>query len=261
MIEIFGQEKLCRKISSLNLDNFPHTVMLVGQKGSGKSLVVTYISEHLGLDVVEVSDLTIDKLMSIQLDPRVKIYLFNDLSTKEQNQALKFFEEPVRKSFIILTTENKDSYLDTICNRCQIWNLDKYTDNQLREFCEQNDIKLLNDLIDIVETPGDIISLMKDVSSELFELSDKVLTQISKASYGNILNISKRFEDNPSLDIVLFIRLLERLAYKKYINNETKSFEIYCLTNSLLNDSKILHINKLQLLENYLFKLRMIYDT
>lgn len=258
---IFGQEKLCNKILNLSIATFPHTLMLVGDKGSGKSLLVEFISNTLQLDVITMNEFNADLLLDIQISSTPKIYVFSDLTIKEQNSLLKFFEEPNNQIFIILLTTTKDSYLDTICNRCQIWNLEKYSKEQLHKFCYINNINLTDDLFSIIKTPGDVLNLSSESANDLFNLSNKVIEKIQTASYGNILNIPKKFEDNSNLDIDIFFRLLLKLAYDRCISNIPYSSDVYQLTNQLVNDSHILHINKLNLLENYLFKLRMLYDS
>ena len=48
---IRGQERLCTEITRFSLSDFPHSVLLVGPQGSGKSLIIQFIAEHLGLAV------------------------------------------------------------------------------------------------------------------------------------------------------------------------------------------------------------------
>lgn len=48
---IRGQERLCTEITRFSLSDFPHSVLLVGPQGSGKSLLIQFIVEHLGLAV------------------------------------------------------------------------------------------------------------------------------------------------------------------------------------------------------------------
>ena len=258
---VFGQEKLCNKIDELTLSTFPHTLMLIGKKGSGKRKLVEYIAQKYNLRIVDYNDISFDSLVDIQLSTIPSIYILSDLTIKEQNQLLKFFEEPCLNAFIILISESKDEYLNTILKRCQIWYLDSYTKEQIRKLCIDKNIDVDDSILDIIETPGDVDAISGSKINSLLDLANKVLNKINQASYGNLFNISQKFESE-DYDIDLFVKLLHQLSYQNCLkSDDVLSVEIYNLTNTLYKNIRINHINKLQLLENYIFQLRRIYET
>ena len=102
---IKGQEKICNRIDSLTLDQFPRSLMLVGAKGSGKHLLVDYISHKFNLTTIDITT-TLDQESIEELYNRAEPYLYiirtNQISVKEENAILKFLEEPLKNSYIIL---------------------------------------------------------------------------------------------------------------------------------------------------------------
>ena len=52
---IVGQEELLNKINTYTLDNFPHSLILVGAKGSGKNLICDYIANHLNIEIIDIT--------------------------------------------------------------------------------------------------------------------------------------------------------------------------------------------------------------
>ena len=187
---IRGQERLCTEITRFSLSDFPHSVLLVGPQGSGKSLIIQFIAEHLGLEVQLLDDVSFDSLMEIYLRTEPIIYVLDNMNIKTQNQILKFLEEPPRNSFIILTARRLGQYLSTIENRCRIWQLDVYENN--------------------------IFNLNKSNFSEVIELANKILDKISVASYGNVFNIIETLKsDKLNIEIELFVRVIRYLVYNR----------------------------------------------
>ena len=255
---IRGQERLCTEIIRFSLSDFPHSVLLVGPTGSGKSLIIQFIAEQLGLDVQVLDDVSFDSLTEIYLKTEPIIYVLDNMNIKTQNQILKFLEEPPRNSFIILTARRLGQYLSTIENRCRIWQLDVYENNILNEFNESG-----NPLItEIAKTPGDVINFNKSNFNEVVELANKILDKISVASYGNIFNIIDTLKsDKLNIDVELFVRVLRYLVHKHIFINPMDNtwYDIYMLTCMLSLNLTIPHIDKMQLLENYLMKLKEYY--
>ena len=255
---IRGQERLCSEIQKLSLNDFPHSVLLVGPQGSGKSLLIEFIAEHLELQTEFLNDVSFDSLTEIYLRTEPIIYVLDNMSVKIQNQILKFLEEPPRNSFIIITARRLGQYLTTIENRCRIWQLDIYSPDILNEFNTSSNSLV----IEISKTPGDVINLNKSNFSEVIELANKILDKISVASYGNVFNIIETLKsDKLNIDIELFVRVLKYLIYEHIFNTPTdnKWYDIYMSTFFLLLNFTIPHIDKMQLFENYLMKLKEYY--
>ena len=61
--------------------------------------------------------------------PKIYIIDSSTISIKEQNIILKFVEEPLKNSYIIILKNSK--LLPTILNRCQKWKFEAYSKEEL----------------------------------------------------------------------------------------------------------------------------------
>jgi len=253
---IRGQERLCTEITRFSLSDFPHSVLLVGPSGSGKDLIIRFIAEHLELNVQILDDVSFESLTEIYLRVEPIIYVLDNMNIKTQNQILKFLEEPPRNSFIIITARKLGQYLATIENRCRIWQLDVYSKEVLESFNTLNN-KLI---IDISKTPGDVINFCNSDFDKLLDLCNKIIEKISVASYGNLFNIIDTVKEL-NIDISLVVRVLKYLIVEKIKMNPADKiwYDIYMKTSLLLANLEISHIDKTQLFENYLIRLKEYY--
>lgn len=257
---LIGQEKLIARINKLNLDTFPHSLLLVGSKGSGKHTLCNYISGHLELNIIDITDnISLDTINEITLKPEPAIYLINGslLSEKKENTLLKFVEEPLKNSFVIILCEFEEQLLPTIRNRCQIWKMEFYTQEQLANFTQDPW------LLEIANTPGMIKKLQdKDNLVNLVKLVNTIIDKISNANYANTLTIIDKiaFDNEPDkYDLDTFVDFMMHNIRERIKRNEgdyNKLMNIYCLTDKLYNARYIPHINMKYELFNYLTQLK-----
>ena len=171
-MNIVGQESLISLIDSKNRDTFPRSVILLGQRGSGKHLITNYIGSKLNYSVVDITDkLDLEFITSLYLKPEPNIYVIEmkKLTIREQNMILKFLEEPLKNAYIILLAEVKNQMLDTIVNRCQIWTLKPYAKELLSEFTDNKQI------LSIAKTPGMLLELETVDIADVILLCKKIL--------------------------------------------------------------------------------------
>lgn len=258
---VVGQEKICSLITNATLDDFPRSLMLVGPKGGGKHLICKYIADKFGLITVDLTDQlnleTIEELYN-RVEPYLYIIRVNEISVKEENTILKFLEEPLKNSFIVLIAETDMGILQTILNRCQIWHLQNYTREYLATFIEdENDY-----ILEIAQTPGQVIELCKTDFSSMIELADKIIDKIAVASITNTLTLSNKvgFKGDPDKpDIKLFVDvLLSRIATRCKMFTDTRFVSSYHLTNKLQRNLQIKNLDCRALFENYLIELQGI---
>ena len=168
----------------------------------------------------------------------------------------------MKNSYIILLVENRNKLLPTILNRCQIWELEKYSTNELSQFIIT---KVDSRILDIAKTPGDVI-LMQDENNkfaDLYELIDKLIEKIPIASFSNILSITNRInfdgKESDKFDLTVFLRTLVWLSSTKVLNSDNIYYqEVYKLVNELSNNMSILNINKKTCFENFLVKMKVL---
>lgn len=258
---IIGQEKICSLIDNTSLDDFPRSLMLVGARGGGKHLLCNYIASRFNLTVIDLTD-TLDLETIEEIYNRVEPYLYliriNEISVKEENLILKFLEEPLKNSFIVLIAETDMGILQTIINRCQIWYLQNYKREYLKTF-----LKTDNELVlEIAQTPGQVMELSECPFSEFIELADKIIDKISVASISNTLTLSNKLgfkQETNKLDGKLFVDILIfRLKERLKLVSDMRYYHAYNLTSSLRKNLGIRNLDYCALFEKYLIDLREI---
>lgn len=259
---MIGQDKLIEKLNTLTLDTLPHSILLLGDQGSGKHTFVTLIKDKFNLPLFDITNIisqqTIDEIYT-KIEPQLYLIDIDKLSVKEENIILKFVEEPLKNSFIIIIGKNKNTILPTIVNRCQIWVMESYYTETLATFLNNNteDNKWL---LQVCKTPGQVLMMQSkfEDAKNMLDMSYKIIKHISTANFANTLTISNKIafkNESDKWDYDLFIKVL-KYALVQTVRapgyNDVLAFTLWDRTMKLLQDSNIPHINKQQLFERYL---------
>ena len=215
---MIGQRELIKKIDTYTLKTLPHSILLIGDRGSEQEGVCKYISNKFDLSLFDISELiTEDYLNTIYETPNLGLYVIDSskITEKEQNTLLKFYEEPNPYMYIIVECESKNQVLETIQTRSYDLVMDFYTRDQLEPLCRE-EIKDLE--LEIGNTPGMIEELnFVDVKS-LNKLCENVVDKMNIASYQNTLTIAGKLNYSDEYDkfpVWAFIRMLEYVMLKK----------------------------------------------
>jgi len=243
-----GQKNLLSKLNIYNIDTFPRTVLIAGEQGSGKHLIVDYIKNNIVklplLDITltgRTKDYRNDIIDPLYLNPNPSIYILdftktrsNLMETGQSGVILKLFEEPPQNAFIIALVERKEDLLDTIRNRCIIFEMDKYSNDELSQFIDSDENKDL--ILKVLRTPGKIKTNNTTNLNQMLELCDKIIDKIQVASYANTLSLKDKFnfKDNyDKFDIEVFMDLLSYRMFSKFIETNNKNIlEMYKLTGN-----------------------------
>lgn len=260
---MIGQEKLINQIDKLTLDTFPHSTMLVGDLGSGKHTICDYITNKFGLPKFDITDKisqeTIEEIYT-KVEPIFYIIDISNISVKDENVILKFVEEPLKNAFIIFLCTNKSLVIPTILNRCQVWELARYSIDTLKQLVDIDNELLYN----IFDTPGKLLIAKEHISDidAMFDMSKKIVQYIGKANFYNTLTIPDKIcfkDEKGKWDLDLFLSVLHYVISQSVINNKdnVNYFSLYISTNNLIKDiTTIPHINKRQRFESYLYEAR-----
>lgn len=248
-----GQDKLISFIDKFNIDSFPHSVLLVGEEGSGQADVCQYIAdkfEMLSLDITNnISHETVDNIILTTSVPTIYTINMNKVAEREQNILLKLYEEPNSFTYIILITETTNDILNTILNRSYTLNMCKYTIEQLRKEILNKESEEL--ILKTCHTPGQISVANHTDMEALHSLCSNMLLKIDKANFFNTLTISNKinFKDEYSkYDLKLFTRML-LLSMK-----ETGKYQFFDALNNF-NRYVDFMIDKKSYFENFLIKI------
>lgn len=263
---MIGQINLLNKLNTYNVDTFPRSVILMGEKGSGKHELVRYINSNIiKFPLYDITDTISDEYLDkIYRNPNPALYLI-DMSTmteKAQNILLKFIEEPLSTAFIILLCESRNSVLNTVLNRCLVFELDSYSIDELAQFTAHpedisNDYKEL--IIDVLRTPGKVKSVDFDKLIDLNQLCNNMVKKMVTASFANTLTIVNKInykDEYNKFDINLFFDMLAYRYYKEYLlNGNNKCYENYLYTIESRKKLSDKRLNKELFMVNFITKL------
>lgn len=257
---MIGQKNLVAKLKSYSVATLPHSILLVGEKGCGKHTAVQMLSEHLHLDVVDITEeISLETIENIYISSTAHIYLINMNMTneKQQNIILKFLEEPSKNAYIILIATSKAILLDTVINRCVSFEFEPYSRDELIQFLDFDaDVEKL---LYYCHTPGQILKTSTKSLDALIDLCDNIITNLRRARYTNIFKISEKFnykDDVEKFDVDLFYRVLLERIFLRYVDNHDKSlYMMYESVNNSLKKLMDLRYNKECLVESLLSEL------
>lgn len=258
---MIGQKNLLNKIRSYNIDTFPRTVILVGEKGIGKHTLAALVKDEiLNLPLLDItSNLNAEYIDEIYRNPNPFIYLIDlsEMTEKNQNVLLKFAEEPLNNAFIILLAENKNLVLNTIINRAVVFEFEPYSKQELSSFIT-NEID--TDLIlSVLRTPGKILNTNINNIREMFEVAEKIVNKIGAANYPNTLTIASKvnFKDDYSkFDLEIFFDVTCFSLFSHYLNaGDITTLKMYYLLRDQRKKLIDKRLNKELLFENLLTKL------
>lgn len=261
-MNIVNQDKILDYINNKSIDTLPKTILLEGKKGSGRHTIANYIADKFNLIILDITEsISLDTINEayLKVEPYLYIIDCNKLSNKNENTILKFLEEPLKNSFIILITENKYSLMNTILNRCYTITLKPYSKECLKSFITNTEY--MDQILGICETPGDVITLQNYDINALFNFCIKIFDKINVASYPNTLSISDKVafkSEKDKYDVNIFWRILLKVSYIRAINNLPNAIKEYELTNKFFNRLTIRNIDKKYLLEQYLINLKQM---
>lgn len=230
-MEFVGQEQLFKTINGYTLKTMPHTILLLGEEGCGKKTIVKYIANKLKLELTVINKkIEPEQLTEYQQSAIKRLYMI-DLTElrleKDQNQFLKFIEEPSENSYIILINTSEIGILQTVLNRCVKLRFEPYTTEQLKQIKSFN-----NDFVyKVCKTPGQLSQLSEEKVIDMYNVCDTIVHKLNIASYPNTISIAARInykEDYKKFDFTTFLNMLEAVASESYLKeNNLLALHIY----------------------------------
>ena len=253
------QKHIEQYIKNKARDTFPRSLIILGQKGCGKSETITFISNQLRLIEIDITDkITLDFIMGMYEKPEPYLYVIDgtQITVKEQNMLLKIIEEPLKNSFIVIKAESSNQLLHTIYNRCQKLIFNPYTREELSQYTDDPFI------LDIAKTPGQVEDLKNAPVKDIIALCEKIGGKIGSANISNVLTISdklafKQEKDKYNVDIFASILIYVLKQTVKH-NPNPKSLELYELARKWDIDRKAPTVVQQFLFENYLVKMHQL---
>jgi len=224
---MIGQEHFIKQLDKYTLTTFPHSVLLLGDKGAGHVDICNYLGDKFGVAVYDISELITTEFINqiyLNVDPAIYIIDVTKISEREQNILLKLLEEPNPLTYLILYGESTYSILETIQNRSYILQMDKYSREQLEEVVNSEDSELI---LRLCSTPGQVEIANHTNMKDLVKLCRNMITVMSKANLSNALTITNKINfsdeyDKFDLDMFLkvfnYVLLTSETEHKKEIS-------------------------------------------
>ena len=97
MCKIIGQKKLLNQLNNYTDTTLPKTMLFIGDFGCGKHTIAKHVAQNFNLDYVEINEsVSTEDLTDFNYRPVNTLYVIDltKFSEKQQNQFLKFIEEP-----------------------------------------------------------------------------------------------------------------------------------------------------------------------
>ena len=271
---MFGLNDLKSKFSKYMLDTLPHSIVLLGKRGSGKHSLATYIAERVGLSYLDVTDLIDEEyIFNIYRCPTPYVYVI-DLDglgdgDKKQNVLLKLFEEPSPTAFVILLSNSKATVLPALLNRGAVFTIPPYSEDELAAFAKESNIDVEKDYLrTILLTPGDVKRFYSNNvdAKAAKELIDKIIDKMPAASYGNTLTIADKLnykDEYDKIDLDFFFRCLLFSLFQKYVQqNDEISLKLYYFVDEVYTKlNKDSRLNKQITMRNTLSRMWEIAHT
>lgn len=273
-INFIGQDSLLQKINGFTVETFPHSFIVYGENGSGRHMLCSLIAEKFHLDYVEVRERIGDSKLitkkysapalrdfldecTLNVFPTLIIFEAADLQEKESAALLKILEEPPRQLYIAIIAPSPQSLIPTIKNRAIEFDIPVYTRDTLKLFLTDDSQECF---LEYANTPGQVLSLSTlGVSSfnDMLKLAYSIFTNITKATYGNLFNISNRFfpRSEDKFPFEVFASMLYKTCYKLLLQGSF-SYDAMLLTFRLVQDIRKPRSDNRLLFEKYLFDLK-----
>ena len=256
-MNIIGQRRLLNIIESYyNKNSLPKTLMFIGPLGCGKHTITKFIANKFELDFVEIDESVSAEDLDNYLYSTIDTMYLIDLSKfqeKQQNQFLKFIEEPSKSVYVTLISNSESGILNTVLNRCTKHYFDEYTKDQIEQ--------IMNTTVDgfafeIFKTPGKLLSLTNDSFKDIIELANNIIHNIDKYKYSDALANSTKINYKDlynKVDFNLFFDAIEYLALDDFKKTGSKqSLLVFTMSNKFKQYATQANIIKEALMLNYL---------
>lgn len=271
--KITGQTHLKEVLKNLiDNDKLPRLIILVGGRGSGKTLICEWVAEQLGIPMIERETRAEDVRETVEQSYKTSakvLNVFRDLesmSNASRNALLKVIEEPPNGAYFMMTaTDISNQALATIRSRGTVFYMDAYTYQELLEYAENSKYavteEMLKKVVGVCETPYEIDLLMKYGVDDFFNYVNLVIENIATVSGSNSFKIGDKLafkaeDKEKKFDLALFLKVFMKKCSDEMYNDPLKYGEGVRITSKYLQELSVVSANKQFIFDEWLLSIR-----
>lgn len=275
MNKIVGQTKIINWVDNLTADAFPHFIVLIGPKGSGKRMIAKYIADKLSAINIDC-DIKVDAVRNaITLASTVEtpiVYCFANADTmraEAKNALLKITEEPPKNAYFIFTVVDESTLLDTIKSRATVIRLDPYTAEDMEkmgaamlsdDLTDEEKITFQNAFL-AAETPYELKQMFK-YGMDFFVYVDLVMDNIAEVEEANAFKSSSKLAlhgEDDKYDLGLFWKAFIYDCLNCIDKDPLHYAEGIIVTDKYYKKQAQLGVNLQQLYDSWVFEIRGVW--
>ncbi len=146
--EVLGNKELKDSLQTmLHKEEHPHTYLLQGGTGCGKTTIARIMAKELGINDNDIKEMDIADLRGIDNAREVrreasyapmygsrKMYILDEahkMTTDAQNAFLKILEDTPKHVYFVLCTTDPQKLIKTVINRCSVFTVENLSENDL----------------------------------------------------------------------------------------------------------------------------------
>lgn len=262
---MIGQVRLVTQIEhQLESGRFPQFSIFTGPKGCGKKKIVFKFFRPMVVFDTTAEDIREMTTRAYEYNEPISFVIedADNMSQAAFNAMLKVVEEPPNMVRFVLTCENIENIPTTIRSRAVVYTFDPYSYEDKCDFCESNDLPLDEFVLDVAETPGEILTISKYEGFR--DYIDLVINNIASVSGANAFKIAEKIAlkdtDADKYDFKLFLKAFSSVCVDymldKNVDNCLKFSNAVAITGEAIADLNVRGVNKQMLFDKWLLDIR-----
>lgn len=276
---MIGQNNLLNKFrTQIETGIFPRFVILCGTKGSGKKLFSIEVGKMLTDGNTVFIEPKVDNIREM-ISTAYKVTLptlyviadADNMSPAARNAMLKVVEEPPNNAYFIMTLISPENTLPTIRSRAFLFHTDPYSEEELNKYFYENyanQLEVVDIVLRICETPGEIDQIMRVNVEEFYAFVEKVVDYIAEVSISNAFKLDTNIafkEDATGYDLTLFYKAFMAICLNR-MKNSTNNVERFqysrgiVITSKALQELKSVSLNKQYNFDVWLLNIRGAWE-